>query len=51
MELPTDIFPEFTVEAWEKLTRPFMRSDIEVVVKNMGALKAPGLDGFQALFF
>lgn len=50
-DLPRDIFPEFSLPDWEALMRPYSRTEIETVVKNMGALKAPGPDGFQALFF
>lgn len=41
VELPVDIFPEFTNGVWISLTRPFTKCEIEMVVKSMGALKAP----------
>ncbi|CAN1142721.1 hypothetical protein LINPERHAP2_LOCUS13214, partial [Linum perenne] len=33
------------------LTRPLAFSDIESAIKGMGALKAPGKDGFGPVFF
>ncbi|KAL2899374.1 hypothetical protein RDABS01_024456 [Bienertia sinuspersici] len=50
-DIPTGICTEFSNEDWTKLTRPYTRSDIDYIVKNMGSLKAPGPDGFQALFY
>lgn len=52
IDIPTGVFTEFSYEDWNILTRPYTTmSDIDHVVHNMGALKAPGLDGFKALFF
>lgn len=50
-DLPSNICPEFSYEDWNKLTRPFFKSDVDYVVQNLGSLKAPGPDGYQALFY
>lgn len=49
--VPSDIFPELSSRDWEALSKPFGKLEIDEVVNNMGSLKAPGPDGFQALFF
>lgn len=49
--IPQDVFPELAQRDWNYLSLPFTKSDIDTVVKEMGSLKAPGPDGFQALFY
>lgn len=49
--IPSDVFPELAQHDWDSLNVPFTKCDIDMVVKRMGSLKAPGPDGFQALFF
>ena len=49
--IPHDIFPELSSRDWNSLARPFSKLEIDEVIKTMGALKAPGPDGFQALFY
>ncbi|XP_074282823.1 uncharacterized protein LOC141607370 [Silene latifolia] len=49
-EVPYDLFPELSPDDFGWLTRPYTEAEVEGVVHNMGALKAPGPDGFQALF-
>ncbi|XP_074287668.1 uncharacterized protein LOC141612819 [Silene latifolia] len=49
--IPIDNFQEFSNEQWDGLTRYFSLAEIEKVVFDMGSLKAPGPDGFQALFY
>ncbi|XP_074315315.1 uncharacterized protein LOC141651506 [Silene latifolia] len=50
-EISYDLFPELSNEDLRWLTRPYTEAEIEGVIHNMGALKAPGPDGFQALFY
>ncbi|XP_074267507.1 uncharacterized protein LOC141590888 [Silene latifolia] len=50
-QLPWDLFQAFNNKDWEWLTRPFSIAEIESVINHMGSLKAPGPDGFQALFY
>ena len=50
-DIPVDVFPELPPQSWASLSKPFSHLEIEEVVKNLGALRAPGPDGFQALFF
>lgn len=50
-DIPCDIFPELLPADWSMLSKPYNKIEIEEVVHSMGALKAPGPDGFQALFF
>lgn len=48
---PTNMFPSISEYDWWKLTREFTVDEIYEVVKHMGSIKAPGPDGFQALFY
>ncbi|XP_074290582.1 uncharacterized protein LOC141617299 [Silene latifolia] len=50
-DIPYDLFQEFNNEQWEGLSRYYSPAEIDNVVFNMGSLKAPGPDGFQALFY
>lgn len=45
-DLPSDFFQEFTSRDWDFSSCPFSKCEIEKVIKDMGALKAPGPDGF-----
>ena len=49
--VPQDVFPELAQQDWERLSKQFVPAEIEVVIQSMSALKAPGPDGFQALFY
>ena len=51
MAIPSGVCSELSNEDWANLTRPFTQSDIDQAVNSMGSLKAPGPDGFQALFY
>lgn len=42
---------KFFTADWDSLSKPYTQCDIDYVVKNMGALKAPRLYGFQPLFY
>lgn len=44
-------FPALSEDDLAMLNREVSRSDIFNVVKHMGAYKAPGIDGLQAVFF
>lgn len=44
-------FPALSEDDLAMLNREVSRSDNFNVVKHMGAYKAPGIDGFQAVFF
>lgn len=46
-----DIFLELRSSDWNFLTRTYTIIEIDKVIKEMGALKAPSPDGFQALFY
>lgn len=50
-DLPISICSEFPHHHWSTLNRPYTKCEIEEVVQHMGSLKAPGPDGFQALFY
>lgn len=50
-EIPYGISTEFSSDDWQMLTRRYTRSKIDEVIKSMGSLKAPGPDGFQAIFY
>ena len=36
---------------YEDLTRPYTRVEVMALLKSIGNLKAPGLDGMPALFY
>lgn len=49
--VPQDVFQELPLRDWETIQRPYKTMEIDQVIKNMKAHKAPGPDGFQALFY
>lgn len=49
--IPQDIFPELSQHHWQAVSRPFTGTDVDLAIQSIGALKAPGPDGFQALFY
>ena len=49
--IPSGVCTELSSTDWDNLNRPYSKCDIDFVVKNMGAMKAPGPDGFQAIFY
>lgn len=49
--IPQDVFPELSQRDWNYLSLPYSKTDIDGVIKEMDSLKAPGPDGYQALFF
>lgn len=49
--IPQDVFPELPNREWDLLASPYSTVEIDLVIKQMDALKAPGPDGYQALFF
>ena len=49
--VPQDVIPELPTREWEALSQRFTKVEIVVVVQSMRALRAPGPDGFQALFY
>lgn len=49
--VPKDVFQELPSRDWEAIKRPYSSLEIDMVIKQMGALKALGPDGFQALFY
>ncbi|XP_074318679.1 uncharacterized protein LOC141655501 [Silene latifolia] len=50
-DIPYDIFQEFSNEHWEWLNKSYSQAEIERAIFDMGSLKAPVPDGFQALFY
>ncbi|KAL8129681.1 hypothetical protein V2J09_018836 [Rumex salicifolius] len=48
---PHNLFPLLDDEVWTDLNKEFSDKDIYDAVKGMGALKAPGPDGFQPIFY
>ena len=44
-------FPTISLEAYMQLVEPFTTEEVQAAVSSMGLFKAPGLDGFQALFY
>jgi len=49
--VPADSFPRLSTEDMDSLARPFTGSDIRKAIFEMDAFKAPGPDGYPALFF
>ncbi|XP_074306666.1 uncharacterized protein LOC141641923 [Silene latifolia] len=50
-DIPYNIFQEFSNEHWDWLNKSYSQAEIERAIFDMGSLKAPGPDGFQALFY
>ncbi|XP_074266442.1 uncharacterized protein LOC141589715 [Silene latifolia] len=50
-DIPYDLFQEFSHEHWTWLNKYYSRTEIDNVIMHMESLKAPGPDGFQALFY
>ena len=50
-DIPTGVCTILSNEDWSRLNRPFSKCDIDLAINTMGSLKAPGPDGFQALFY
>lgn len=50
-ELPPEGFPALTREEVQLLNRTFTHSDVKKAIRSMGKYKAPGLDGFQPVFY
>ncbi|XP_021762980.1 uncharacterized protein LOC110727706 [Chenopodium quinoa] len=50
-DIPSGVSTEFEHSDWCNLVRPFTKCDIELAVNSLGSLKAPGPDGFQAIFY
>lgn len=50
-DLPKNLFPMFREYDWKQMNRAFTADEVRSVIMQMGSLKAPGPDGFQALFF
>nr|KYP53454.1 Retrovirus-related Pol polyprotein LINE-1 [Cajanus cajan] len=47
----TSAFPSLTAQELEDIAQPFSDMEIHGALKRMGGLKAPGPDGFQAIFY
>ncbi|KAL6208769.1 hypothetical protein ACLB2K_019714 [Fragaria x ananassa] len=45
------LFPEILASDMERMNRPISENDIHSALFRIGKLKAPGVDGFPALFF
>ncbi|XP_021852505.2 uncharacterized protein [Spinacia oleracea] len=50
-DIPSDIFQELPLTEWTTLSKPFSPVEIDIAVKQLGALKAPGPDGIQGIFY
>ncbi|CAA7024805.1 unnamed protein product [Microthlaspi erraticum] len=50
-ELPPEGFSVLTRDELKLLDRPFVPTDVVAAVWSMGKYKAPGLDGFQPVFY
>lgn len=44
-------FPALQSTIWQGLETPVKDEEIYLAVKKMGSLKAPGIDGFQPVFY
>lgn len=51
IDVPHDVFQELPRRDWDTISKPFSTIEIDMVIKQLGALKAPGPDGYQALFY
>ncbi|KAL8130357.1 LOW QUALITY PROTEIN: hypothetical protein V2J09_019512 [Rumex salicifolius] len=49
--IPHGHFPALSDSAWQDIAAPFTDKEIAHAVRQMGALKAPGPDGYQPTFF
>ena len=49
--LPSGRFPLLEPEVLHQIEAPFTATEVKTAIFEMGALKAPGPDGFQALFY
>jgi len=49
--VPANGFPRLSTEDMDSLARPFTGNDIRKAIFDMDAFKAPGPDGYPALFF
>jgi len=49
--IPANKFPRLNIEEMDQLSKPFMGSEIKRAIFDMNSFKAPGPDGYQALFF
>ena len=50
-KLPQHGFTGFTRDEMKILDEPFSEVDVETSVRSMGKFKAPGLDGYQPVFY
>ena len=44
-------WPEIEADSWRMLDVPLTNEEIKIAMFSIGGLKAPGEDGFQAIFF
>lgn len=44
-DIPSGVCTELSNEDWSKLSRPYIKCDIDEVINHMGSLKASGPDG------
>ncbi|KAL2902408.1 hypothetical protein RDABS01_027490 [Bienertia sinuspersici] len=49
--LPRKMFPLFPEHDWKNLNKKYSTNEVYSMLNCIGSLKAPGPDGFQALFF
>jgi len=49
--LPPNRFPQLSTEQFAHLNKPYVGSEVKRAVFDMNPYKAPGPDGYQALFF